>query len=136
MSDDKLLQKLSQNSPKLTPDNKPNDKQKPHEEANDNPIKESSKMAPQYQNKDDSKKNNNHTDNSWEETIVNGFQLDSALPEDGKSHRGLLKFQRKTKHKNKQYNRELIQEENREKASDKKNRYESFWEALGWDDSI
>ncbi|PKC58326.1 hypothetical protein RhiirA1_61743 [Rhizophagus irregularis] len=93
-------------------------------------------MAPQYQNKDDSKKNNNHTDNSWEETIVNGFQLDSALPEDGKSHRGLLKFQRKTKHKNKQYNRELIQEENREKASDKKNRYESFWEALGWDDSI
>lgn len=48
MSDDKLLQKLSQNSPKLTPDNKPNDKKKPHEEANDNPIKESSKMAPQY----------------------------------------------------------------------------------------
>lgn len=49
MSDNKLLQKLSQNSPKLTPDSKPNDKQKPHEEANDNPIKESSKMAPQYQ---------------------------------------------------------------------------------------
>ncbi|EXX61137.1 hypothetical protein RhiirA5_367518 [Rhizophagus irregularis] len=136
MSDDKLLQKLSQNSPKLTPDNKPNDKKKPHEEANDNPIKESSKMAPQYKNKDDSKKNNNHTDNSWEETIVNGFQLDSALPEDGKSHRGLLRFQRKTKHKNKQYNRELIQEENREKASDKKNRYESFCEEWGWDDSI
>ncbi|CAG8604668.1 17050_t:CDS:2 [Rhizophagus irregularis] len=71
-------------------------------------------MAPQYKNKDDSKKNNNHTDNSWEETIVNGFQLDSALPEDGKSHR----------------------EENREKASDKKNRYESFCEEWGWDDSI
>ncbi|RGB33403.1 hypothetical protein C1646_704517 [Rhizophagus diaphanus] len=136
MSGNKHLQKSPQNSPKFTPDSKPNDKQKSHEKANNNPIKESSKMTPQYQNKDDCKKNNNHTDKSWEETIINGFQLDSPLPEDVQSHRGLLKFQRKTKHKNKQYNREIIQEENREKVSDKKTRYESFGDAWGWDDDI
>lgn len=46
MSDNKLLQKPSQNLSKSTSDSKPNDKQKSNKEVNDN---ESSKMTPQYQ---------------------------------------------------------------------------------------
>lgn len=46
MSDNKLLQKPSQNLSKSTTDSKPNDKQKSNKEVNDN---ESSKMTPQYQ---------------------------------------------------------------------------------------
>ncbi|GES73807.1 hypothetical protein GLOIN_2v1840059 [Rhizophagus clarus] len=81
--------------------------------------------AQSKKSKDNSKRNNN---NSWEDTMLNNFQME----EDFK--RGSLKFKRKNKHKAKQYNREILQEEKREKISSFNMDDSTLWDL--WNDDI